>query len=72
MLLILTLLRHLPLVAALLVLCVLELSSTQSMISRPYFTVPTYMGMSLFIVIAIIIWLMVNGRRPQTTEETEE
>lgn len=72
MLLILILLRHLPLVAALLVLGVLELSSTQSMISKPYFNVPTYMGMALFIVIAIIVWLMVNGRRSQTTEETEE
>lgn len=68
----LALLRHFPVVAAFLVLCVLEMSTDRFLISKPYFSVPIYLGMSLFVGVAFLIWLLLNGKRPKAVEEKRD
>ena len=69
---IILLLRHFPLLAASLAFALLEISTGTFVTPHLHFSVRAYLGVSIFIGLAVLIWLIANGRRASRPIEEQK
>ncbi len=65
-------LRHSPLAAALLAFSLLEIGTGTFVTPRLHFEVRAYIGIAVFIGLALLVWIIANGRRSRPLEENED